>query len=102
MNTDGIMIKINGEELKIKKTFGGLMLFEKMTGKEVFKMNDSISDIIMLFYCLIKSNNKNFNMNFEDFVTHLDNSDDLDFFVDYLKEEQEKEEKKETEKKNLK
>jgi hypothetical protein len=99
---DGIIIKIGEKNLKIKKSYRGLMLFEKVTGKGIFKMNESATDVITLFYCLVKANNKDFDMNLDDFIDFMDdNEESIEVFMNYLKSLNEDGEKTEDEKKNL-
>ncbi len=79
-------IKINGVEYKIKQSFRALMLFEEMTGKSVYQMDQTLNDVIKLFYCIIKANNRNiFNFSFDEFIDTIDdNPDSVELFNDYL------------------
>ncbi len=52
-----ITIKIENKDLIIKQSFRALMLFEEMTSKTVNEMNESVADILKLFYCILKANN---------------------------------------------
>ena len=78
------VIKLD-KEYKIKPSWGGMMLFEDMTKKTIYSMEDSVSDVLKLFYCLLKANNEDFKYTFEEFVKLLDNYyDQVDVFVGYL------------------
>ena len=82
-----ITIKIQDKEYIVKQGFGSLMLFEEMTGKNVFEVNESISDMIKLFYCYLKARNKDtFLFSFDEFVNILDDNQEIfTEFYGYLK-----------------
>lgn len=80
-----ITIKIGGVDYKIKQSFRSLMLFENLTGKPVGEAVDSVNTIMMMFYCIIKANNKNFEFDFEQFVDLIDdNSESIEVFTEFL------------------
>lgn len=82
-----ITIKILGINYIIKQGFGSLMLFEEMTGKNVFELNESITDMTKLFYCYLKARNKDtFLFSFDEFVNILDDNQEIfTEFYGYLK-----------------
>lgn len=84
-----ITITINGVKYIIKQSFRSLMLFEEMTGKTVNKMNDSIADILKLFYCILKGNNMvTFTYSFDEWLDVIDEQPEaLTTFTDYLTEQ---------------
>ena len=68
-----ITIQLSGKELIVKQSFRSLMLFEEMTGRNVNQLNDSLSDILTLLYCMLKaSNKKNFIYSFDEFIDEID------------------------------
>ena len=79
-------ITINGKQLKVKQSFRSLMLFEEMTQRSVYKMNETVNDTVTLFYCILKGNNKElFTYSFDQFVDLLDDSPEyFDQFNMYL------------------
>lgn len=81
-----IKITIDGVEYTIKQSFRSLMLFEEMTGKNISKMDESIADILKLFYCILKGNNmETFMYSFDAFVDVIDEKPEtLVVFTDYL------------------
>lgn len=84
-----ITIKIENKDLIIKQSFRALMLFEEMTSKTVNEMNESVADILKLFYCILKANNLDtFNWNFEQFIDIIDEQPEVfTSFTDYLQEQ---------------
>lgn len=76
----------------LKKSYRGLMLFEEMTGKNMDEMKESVSDILTLFYCLLKaSNREKYVKTFDEFLNDIDESpDSVEVFTTYLKGEAEK------------
>jgi hypothetical protein len=81
-----IKIKIDNKEFIIKQTFRSLMLFEEITKKPATQVNDSLTDIITLFYCVLKGANKTtFNYTQDEFIDLLDtHQDSINVFTDYL------------------
>ena len=98
---DSIKIKIKDDELIIKKSYRALMLFEEMSGKAIDQMKVSVSDIMLLFYCILKACNKDkFNHTFDEFIDILDeNPNYMEPFQKYLVEEGKKVEKTSVKKK---
>jgi len=81
-------IEINGVVYKVKKTFRSLMKFEEMTGKSVYRISESINDMVTLFYCVLKVNNINFDYSLDEFIDLLDeNEDSITLFSDYLQKD---------------
>lgn len=83
-----ITITIAGIEYKIKQSFRALMMFEEMTGKSVNQVDDSVADILKLFYCILKGNNLNtFTYTFDEYLDIIDEQPEvLTQFTDYLEE----------------
>jgi hypothetical protein len=68
-------IKFNGTELVLKQSFKSLMMFETMTGKYATQVNESISDLTKLLYCMLSANNKEtFKYSYDEFIDLLDNN----------------------------
>jgi len=65
-------IKINGQELTLKRTFKALMQFEALSGKSAFGVSISITDGLKMFYCMLSAANENFSPSFSEFLTILD------------------------------
>ena len=81
-----IKIKINNQEFIIKQSFRALMLFEQLTGRSSNDIKENISDLITLFYCILKAANKQtFTFQLDEFVDYLDeNQDKIEVFNNYL------------------
>lgn len=84
-----IKIKIAGTDYKVAQSFRALMLFEEMTDKSVSSMNESVADILKLFYCILKGNNiEAFTYNFDEFINLMDEEpESFQMFTDYLQEQ---------------
>ena len=82
-------ITIAGTEFIIKQSFRALMLFEEMTSKTINQMGESVSDILKLFYCILKGNNlETFNWTFDEFLDVIDEEpNSVKVFTDYLQEQ---------------
>jgi len=82
-------IKFNGTTLILKQSMRSLMLFERMTGKFATDVNQSISDLTTLIYCMLISNNKEtFNYTYDEFIDLLDeNQHIMTDFSTYLVEQ---------------
>lgn len=65
------------------------MLFEEMTSKTVNQMNESVADILKLFYCILKGNNVSvWNYTFEEFLDIVDEQPEVfTQFTEYLEEQ---------------
>lgn len=83
-----VKIKLKEQELVIKKSNRALILFEEMTGKNVYDM-DGYGDLIKSFYCILKANNRDiFTMDFDTFLDILDEDETpIEVFNDFLQEE---------------
>ena len=92
---DGITIKINNVEYTVKKSYRSLLLFEETTGRGVDKIRENVSDLMTLFWCMLKSNNREtFKFSFDEFIDLLDEyPETIEVFNDYLMEEAKKVEK---------
>jgi hypothetical protein len=86
---DKITITIAETQLAIKQSFRALMLFEEMTNKSVNQMNETVADILTLFYCILKGNNqKLFNYSFDEFLDVIDEQPEVfTQFTEYLQEQ---------------
>ncbi len=62
---DTIKIKISGIEYNVKQSIRSLMYFEEMTGKSINTMDNSFSDIMKLFFCILRAGNKDFIFTFD-------------------------------------
>lgn len=81
-------IKINEVEYKVKRTNRSLLEFEKLTKKSIEEISANLTDMLGIFYSILKANNQHFNFTFEDFVDYLDEYDEegiaFDMFKDYI------------------
>lgn len=100
---DNIKIKIDNKEFTIRQSFRALMLFEEMTAKSVNNIGENVSDLLKLFYCILKANNQNnFEYTFDSFIDVMDEQPEaFQIFTNYL-EEQAKDLPKEPQKKSKK
>lgn len=82
-----IKITIEGAEYKVRQSFRSLMLFEEMTKRSVYLMNETLNDIMTLFYCILKANNREtFTYTFDSFIDVMDNNPDcIEVFTDFIK-----------------
>ncbi len=80
-----ITLKISGVPYTIKKTFRSLLLFEQMTNKSINDSSENLTDIIVLFYCIVKASNKNFEKTYDEFIDLIDEKPEiLSEFSKYL------------------
>lgn len=97
-----MIIKINNVEYLIKQSLRSLMMFEQLTDKKASQIEDTLTDTITIFYCMLKSNNKNFDYKFEDFIDLIeDDIDAVNQFVEFIKENSKKNSKNEDKKKEV-
>lgn len=84
-----IYITISEQQYRIKQSFRALMLFEEMTSKSVGEMNESVADVLKLFYCILKGNNmQTFTYTFEEFLDIMDEQPEaFTEFTEYLQEQ---------------
>ena len=103
MNIETIIV-IKDVEYKIKKSFGVLMEFERLTKLNSLNLEYNLNNTIMLFYATLKFNNKNFKYSVEDFIALIDEDENILMqYIDYLallKEEGDVNDAKEAEKKS--
>lgn len=67
------VVKINGIDYIFKRSYRGLMEFEKQAKKNVTEMTDSFNDIILLCYCLLLACNRDtFKYSFDQFIDQID------------------------------
>lgn len=85
MNTK-IKLRLGSEEFFIGQSFRSLMEFEKMTGKNSFSADASITDSLTVMYCMLKASNIGvFKYTFDEFLDILDeNPDAIVDFNTYL------------------
>jgi hypothetical protein len=84
---DEIKIKIKGQEFIVKKSFRSLLLFEELSGKGIDQLKETLTDLMLLFYCILKANNKDtFNYTLDEFISAIDEAEEkpLDKFNEYL------------------
>ena len=72
-----IYVTINEVEYKVKKGVGSLMLFEDLTGLNSLYMKGDFNNTVMMFYAMLKFNNKNFIYTKEQFIDILDENETL-------------------------
>lgn len=79
-------IIIGNLDLKVKQSFRALMMFEEMTGKSVNQMNENLNDIMKLFYCVLKANNRDiFVCTFDEYIDLIDeNPTAIEFYTNFL------------------
>jgi hypothetical protein len=95
-----VKIKLNDTDYIIKQSFRSLLLFEEITKRSANNFEENISDVITLFYCILKaSNQKTFLFSLDQFIDLLDeNQNSLNEFTNYL-QDQAKDQKIENKKK---
>jgi hypothetical protein len=71
-----IKIKLGDTEYILKRTYKSLILFETQTGKPLSDFKEGVTDNIIMFYCMLKAINKNFEYSFDDFLTLIDDHED--------------------------
>jgi len=91
-NMDSITIKIKDVEYIIKKSYRSLMLFEEKSGRGIDQMKDNVQDLLLLFWCILKANNKTtFLYSFDEFIDVLDDEpDSVEVFNSFLIDQAEK------------
>ena len=94
-------LKLNGVEYTIKRSFRGLMQFEKLSNKSATDITDNLSDMILLLYCMLSASNQStFKYSYDEFIDELDNNQNIfEDFQKYLIATAEKEGKKKVVKK---
>lgn len=80
------IITLSGTDYPIAQSFRSLMLFEKMTGKNAYAANTSLTDGLTMMYCMLKSSaGESFKYDFEQFLAALDESPEaLTQFNDFM------------------
>lgn len=94
---DSINIKIgSGETYILKQTFRAIMYFEELAKKSVNNADDNLTDLIIMFYCLLKAANKDsFKYTLDEFIEVLDeNQEQVEVFNNYLLSKKQPEDKK--------
>jgi hypothetical protein len=97
--TSEIYVTIKDVEYKVKKGVGSLMLFEDITGLNSLYMKGNFNNTVMMFYAMIKFNNKNFEYTKEQFIDLLDEDETLlpkytDYLVSFVVDKSDDDEKK--------
>jgi hypothetical protein len=69
-----IKVKLNDVEYKVKRSNRAMRFYEEYTKKSVSEITGNLTDITTSFYCILVSNNPDFNLNFEDFSDVLDDN----------------------------
>lgn len=89
-------INFEGKDYTIKQSFRALMMFEEMAGKQASEANDSVTDLLKMFYAILKSSNMDtFNYSFDAFIEMIDsNINAVSEFTEFLTNSQPKEIKK--------
>jgi len=83
---DSITIKLKEQDYIVKKSFRALMLFEENSGRGIDEMKETVNDLLLLFWCMLKANNKQtFHYTFDEFIDVIDESpDSIEIFNNYL------------------
>lgn len=70
----------------LKQTFRAIMYFEELTKKSVSNADENVTDLITMFYCLLKAANKDsFKYTLDEFIELLDdNQEQIEVFNNYL------------------
>lgn len=66
-----IQIKIGDKDYLVKKNYKSMLLFEQETGKSITELKQNLTDLILLFYSIVKANNQ-VEFNFTQFVDMID------------------------------
>lgn len=83
-------INIGGKEYNIKMSFRNYILFEKIADK-TFTNYNSMSDMLLLFYCSLLAHNDNFSITFDEFIDVIDETPNtLTDFCTFMSEENSK------------
>lgn len=73
------------KEYELKYTFRAMMLYENITGA-AFNPK-TMSDMIVFFYCILLAQSKNDPIDFDEFLSYLDDNQDIfDQFTQWLVE----------------
>lgn len=83
---ESITIKIKEQDYIVKKSFRALMLFEEKSGRGIEQMKETVNDLLLLFWCMLKANNKEtFKYSFDEFIDVCDESpESIEVFNTYL------------------
>lgn len=65
-------ITLNGKEYKVRIGLAASLCWEKTTGKKISQLTDNLEDVLLMFYCCLKTSNK-IDFSFNKFVDMLDN-----------------------------
>jgi hypothetical protein len=91
-----VKISLGGKEYLVKQSYRSLLYFEEMTGRGIVTLQQNIKDLLQLFYCMVKANNK-IEFTFDEFITLIDNEpESMDAFNKYLVDAKEEEKPEET------
>lgn len=71
-----IYITLSGKEYKIKPSFRVFVLLEEMTGLKADQIDESVTSLLKVFYCMLKANNlETFTATFDGFLDLLDENE---------------------------
>lgn len=65
-------ITIQNTQYTIKQSFRALMDFERVSGKNSYAVNASLTDSLTMFYSMLTANNDTFTMSLNEFLSCLD------------------------------
>ena len=75
-------IKINGTEYEAKNNIKAMLVFEGLTEKP-FELK-TLTDVCQYEFCMLYANNKDFSMDFEDFLEALEDEEVNNAFMEVL------------------
>ena len=79
-----IHITIPDKEYLIIKNYKSMLLYEQETGRSITELKQNLTDLMLLFYCIVKANNQ-IDFTFEQFVNLVDERPaSMDEFNQYL------------------
>lgn len=68
-------VVIKEEEIELKKTLRSYMMFESITDKAFAPK--TLTDMITYFYCVVMSSHKGLELQFDEFISWLDENDGI-------------------------
>lgn len=93
-------IRINNNQIKLKKTFRSVVAYESATNKSFNPT--TISDTILYFYCVCIASDTNLELSYDEFIDWLDdNPEELGNFSKWIIEQNENESKLTAKKKKM-
>lgn len=70
-----MIVKIKDKEIELKQTFRSLIQYEEITNK-TFNPS-SLKEILTYCYCVINNSNKEFKIDYEDFLDYIDDNPNI-------------------------